>query len=230
MPSRRPLLVLIALAALVPALAAAPAHADQAYDKVATAFAQSGGHLDPCAFTQAELEAAVRGIPPAIRNVVPALRKAMTDGIAAHERGDCRGVRPAEEGTTGGAVPGGTAGRAPPVTTPPVTTVPQTQAQTAPVVPPAATTPPPASTAPATAVPAQPAAETGPRERDRTPLLIALVAAGALLLLALLLWTAARLRGWDPPWAARVRHGWGEAGFRTTSTWSEFTDWLRLGR
>jgi hypothetical protein len=38
------------------------------------------------------------------------------------------------------------------------------------------------------------------------------------------------MRGWDPGWIARMRHGWGEAGFRTTSTWSEFTDWLRLGR
>jgi hypothetical protein len=38
------------------------------------------------------------------------------------------------------------------------------------------------------------------------------------------------MRGWDPSWIGRVRHGWREAGFRTTSTWSEFTDWLRLGR
>jgi hypothetical protein len=49
-------------------------------------------------------------------------------------------------------------------------------------------------------------------------------------LLALLLLGWARMRGWDPGWAARMRHAWGEAGFRTTSTWSEFTDWLRLGR
>lgn len=214
-----PLLALAALCALP-----AAASANQAYDKVAAAYAQAGGHLDPCAFTQAELEAAVRGIPPAIRNVVPALRRAMEDALAAHERGDCRGVRP-EEGATGGAAPATT----PTTTVPPVTTPPVTTTQTAPAVP-SATTPttPTTTTAPAPAA-TQPAAAT-PRERDRTPLVIALIVVGALVLLALLLWGLARMRGWDPPWFARVRHGWGEAGFRTTNTWSEFTDWLRLGR
>jgi hypothetical protein len=223
MSSHRPFAVLLALAALL--LPAAAASADPAYDKVASAYAQAGGHLDPCAFTQAELRAAVRGIPPAIRNVVPALRAAMVEGIAAHERGDCRGVKP-DEGTTGGATPGGAGSAVPPVTTPPVTTPPVTT-QTAPVAP-AATTPTTIAPAPATTQPAPAANGTG--ERDRTPLVIALIAVGALLLLALLLWGLARMRGWDPDWVARTRHGWGEAGFRTTSTWSEFTDWLRLGR
>ena len=222
MPARRRLAVPLALAALL-ALPAA-ASANQAYDKVAAAFAQAGGHLDPCAFTQAELEAALSGIPPAIRNVVPALRKAMEDGLAAHKHGDCKGVRP-DEGTTGGAAPGTT----PTTTVPPVTTPPATTTQTAPVVP-SATTPttPTTATAPAPGA-TQPAAATA-GERDRTPLVIALIAIGALVLLALLVWSLARMRGWDPPWFARMRHGWGEAGFRTTSTWSEFTDWLRLGR
>jgi hypothetical protein len=212
--------VLLALMLLAPAAA----RADQAYDKVASAYATAGGHLDPCAFTEAELKAAVRGIPPAIRNVVPALRAAMVEGIAAHERGDCRGVKP-EEGTTGGAAPATTT---PTTTTPPVTTPPVTT-QTAPAVP-AATTPTPTTTAPAPAqTTTQPAASTT-QERDRTPLLVALIAAGVLVLLALLLWGWGRMRGWDPGWTARVRHAWGEAGFRTTSTWSEFTDWLRLGR
>jgi cell division septation protein DedD len=201
------------------------AHANEAYDKVAGAYARGGGQLAPCAFTQPELEAAIRGIPPAIRRYVPALRRAIEAGIAAHERGDCKGVKP-EEGTTGGARVGGPASKptttAPPVTTPPVTTPPATT-QTAPAVP-GATTP---STGPATT---QPATATTTPERDRTPLVIALIAAGALVLLTLLLWGLGRMRGWDPAWAARTRHGWGEAGFRTTSTWSEFTDWLRLGR
>jgi hypothetical protein len=221
MPAPRHLAVLLAVALLA---LAAPARADQAYDEVASAYAQAGGHLDPCAFSTAKLTAAVRGIPPAIRNVVPALRAAMVKAIAAHERGDCRGVKP-EEGTTGGAQAGAT-GSAPPVTTPPVTTPPATT-QTAPAAP-TATTPTTVAPAPATTQPG--AATDRARERDRTPLLIALIAVGALVLLALLLWAVARTRGWDPGWAARMRHGWGEAGFRTTSTWSEFTDWLRLGR
>lgn len=224
-------LLALAVALLLPLLAwPALARADQAYDKVASAYAQAGGHLDPCAFTQAELQAAVRGIPPEIRDVVPDLRRAMLDGIAAHVQGTCRGGR-ADEGTTGGAgVPGSPGVTTPTTTQPPVTTPSQTT--TAPVVPaPVSTTPTTPAPAAATPAPAttsaQPAAA---HERDRTPLLVALVAVGALLLLALLAWGWARMRGWDPTWAARMRHAWGEAGFRTTSTWSEFTDWLRLGR
>jgi hypothetical protein len=201
------------------------AHADQAYDKVASAYATAGGRLDPCAFTAAELKAAVRGIPPAIRNVVPELRAAMVEGIAAHERGDCRGAKP-DEATTGGATPAATT---PTTTTPPVTTPPVTT-QTAPAVPAATTPTTPTTTAPAPAQTSTQPAASGTQERDRTPLVVALIAAGALVLLTLLLWGWARMRGWDPGWIARVRHGWGEAGFRTTSTWSEFTDWLRLGR
>jgi len=222
MHAPRRLLALLAVALLAALALAAPAQADKAYDKVADAYARAGGHLDPCAFTQAELEAAVRGIPANIRNVVPALRAAMVEGIAAHERGDCRGVKP-DEGTTGGAAPG----TVPTTTTPPVTTPPATE--TAPAAP-AATAP----TTPTTAAPApaatQPATTGTTREHDRTPLVIALIALGALVLLALLGWALARMRGWDPVWASRMRHAWGEAGFRTTSTWSEFTDWLRLGR
>jgi len=220
MRSLRHLTVLAAALAASALLPAASARADEAYDKVATAYAQAGGHLEPCTFTAAELKAAVRGIPPNIRNVVPALRAAMVEGIAAHERGDCRGVKP-EEGSIGGAAPGNT----PATTTPPVTTPPT---QTAPAAP-AVTTPTPTTTAPAPAA-AQPTTAGTTRERDRTPLLIALIALGALVLLALLVWGLARARGWDPMWAARTRHSWGEAGYRTISTWSEFTDWLRLGR
>jgi len=219
-----PVLALPALALSLSLALAAPAQANKAYDAVANAYARAGGHLDACAFTQAQLEAAVHGIPANIRNVVPALRAAMVEGIAAHERGDCRGIEPTE-GATGGATPG----HVPSTTVPPVTT-PAATTQTAPAVPTATTPTTPATTAPAPAAAAQPPAASTPPERDRTPLVIALIALGALVLLALLGWGLARMRGWDPPWASRMRHAWGEAGFRTTSTWSEFTDWLRLGR
>jgi hypothetical protein len=225
-PIHRGLALALGLSALL--LLAPAAQADQAYDQVSAAFSRAGGNLDPCAFTTAQLKAALRGVPPAFRNTIPDFLKAVHQGIAAHAHGKCKGRRPTEEGTTGGAA----AGTAPPgKTAPPVTTTP---AQAAPVAPtgtvPATTAPAPATTTPAPATaPAQPAAGAAHR-RDRTPLLVALIAVGALVLLALLLWMLARMRGWDPTWSARVRHGWGEAGFRATSTWSEFTDWLRLGR
>lgn len=230
-----------AVAALTLVLAA-EARADRAYDKVAGAYAQSGGQLDACAFTQRELEAALRGIPPAIRDVVPDIRRAIEEGIAAHRRGDCRGVRPGggASGTAGGATPpataepptatgpGATAPAAPPP--PPDTPTSAEPGATAPAVPPT-TTPAPPGDQSAAGEPApadeRAAADSG---RDLRPLVIALVVAGALLLVGLAVWGLAWLRGWDPAWMARMRHAWGEAGYRTTNTWAELVDWLRLGR
>ncbi len=217
--------VALALAAVLALAAAATAPADQAYDKVAAAYAQSGGQLDPCAFTQRELEDAVRGIPPQIRDVVPDIRRAMVEGIATHMRGGCRGAG-ADAGATGGAA-------VPPADDTPTTTAPPAPVDTATTPAPVDTTtaPAPAVTTPgAETTPAQPAATTATDDDEVAPLLIALVVAGALLLIALVLWGWARMRGWDPAWVARMRHAWGEAGFRTATTWSEFTDWLRLGR
>jgi hypothetical protein len=216
MPPRARVLTLLALLALALLVPAGVARANAAYDRVATAYAEGGGHLDPCAFTTAQLEAALAGIPPQVANVVPDLRRAMHGAIAAQARGACKGRK---IGSSGGAAA-------------PEATIPQVTTPTAP----AATTPAPAATTPSTIAPPttiqpqqrQPAAAPAHR-RDRAPL-VAAVALGALLLLALLLWLWARVRGWDPAWVARQRHAWGEAAFRTSSTWSEFTDWLRLGR
>lgn len=201
-------LPLLALALLVPA---ATAHANAAYDRVATAYAEGGGRLDPCQFSVAQLEAALAGIPPQVANVVPDLRRAMGDAIKTQARGGCKGRTPGSGGAT----------TPPAVATPPVTT-PTTAVPTTPAPAPT-TAPQPTATQP------QPAT-TPARHPDRKPLLVAAIAIGALLLLALGAWLWARMRGWDPAWIARQRHAWGEAGFRTTSTWSEFTDWLRLGR
>jgi hypothetical protein len=38
-----------------------------------------------------------------------------------------------------------------------------------------------------------------------------------------------RAQGWDPAWAAAVRHSWGEAGYRLAGAWAEFADWWRSG-
>jgi len=39
-----------------------------------------------------------------------------------------------------------------------------------------------------------------------------------------------RWRAWEPAWADRLRHAAGEAGWRASSTWAEFTDFVRYGR
>jgi hypothetical protein len=59
---------------------------------------------------------------------------------------------------------------------------------------------------------------------------IVLAAIAALLLLACAAWAFARSRAYEPHWLVSIRHAMAEAGFRTSATWAEFTDWARLGR
>lgn len=119
----------------------------------------------------------------------------------------------------------------------------------APIVPvpgattPAATTPAPVAPAPAPAAPAAPVAApktliivglsgTGGVNTDPNPapwvVMLAVIAGLALLLL--LIAAIARWRAWDPPWLRRARHSCAEATWRVSGTWSEFTDWVRIGR
>lgn len=56
------------------------------------------------------------------------------------------------------------------------------------------------------------------------------IALALLLLALLLLWAFARWWAWEPRWLVRGRHAAGEAGWRASAAWAEFTDWLRLGR
>lgn len=220
MTLRARILRVLAIAAALLLLPSATAFADRAtFDRVSAAYADNAGELEPCWFSQSDLESALAGIPRTFEDVVPDLRRAIEEGIAAHRRGECRGIAP-----TGGPSEAET-----PATTP---TTPTTPSETSAVTPPPAT--PPAATPPATGAPQQvtttPSVQPAGTKRSTKPLVIGAIALGALLLLSLLLWGWARLRGWDPKWAARARHAWGEAGFRVTSTWAEFSDWLRLGR
>jgi hypothetical protein len=59
---------------------------------------------------------------------------------------------------------------------------------------------------------------------------IAIIALAALLVLACLAWALARRRAFEPHWLLSLRHAMAEAGFRASATWSEFADWVRLGR
>jgi hypothetical protein len=59
---------------------------------------------------------------------------------------------------------------------------------------------------------------------------VALAAVAAVLLLACAAWAFARSRAYEPHWLVSLRHAMAEAGFRTSATWAEFTDWARLGR
>lgn len=54
-------------------------------------------------------------------------------------------------------------------------------------------------------------------------------ALGALLVLACAAWALARRRAYEPLWWLSLQHSLGEAGYRTSSTWAEFSDWARRG-
>ncbi len=58
---------------------------------------------------------------------------------------------------------------------------------------------------------------------------IAIAALAALLLAACIAWALARRSVFEPHWLLSLRHSLSEAGFRVSATWSEFTDWMRLG-
>jgi hypothetical protein len=63
------------------------------------------------------------------------------------------------------------------------------------------------------------------------PAPIVLLAAIAAVLAAIAAAVAlAGARGWDPAWAATVRHAWGETGYHASLTWAEFRDWFRSAR
>jgi hypothetical protein len=57
-----------------------------------------------------------------------------------------------------------------------------------------------------------------------------LIVAAAVLIVVFALVGLARWWAFEPPWLVRSRHATGEAGWRISAAWSEFTDWLRLGR
>ena len=59
---------------------------------------------------------------------------------------------------------------------------------------------------------------------------LALAILAGLFALAGLVVALARWRGWEPAWADDFRHAAGEAGWRASSTWAEFTDFVRFGR
>jgi hypothetical protein len=61
-----------------------------------------------------------------------------------------------------------------------------------------------------------------------TAAILAVVVA-AVLVLACIAWALARRRAFEPHWLLSLRHAMAEAGFRTSATWAEFTDWIRLG-
>ncbi len=59
---------------------------------------------------------------------------------------------------------------------------------------------------------------------------IMLAVVAGIVALACVAWALARAFAWEPHWSRSLRHAVAEAGFRASSTWEEFSDWVRSGR
>ncbi|HEX2016622.1 MAG TPA: hypothetical protein VGN69_07995 [Solirubrobacteraceae bacterium] len=179
--------------------------------------------VDPCAHSQQELSRARSQVPPDIQQYAPDFPAALDAALAARARGACSGAAASSGAAAAPGAPGGaTSGSGPGGGVGPGAGSGSGGAGTP--GPPATGSAPPADrsilaalTAPVVAGGAAP-----------VPLLIILILAGVLGLGALGWWLA-RWRGWEPRWLPDLRHTVAESGYRAAGTWSEFTDWVRLG-
>ncbi|HEX3392857.1 MAG TPA: hypothetical protein VHS55_09860 [Solirubrobacteraceae bacterium] len=138
-----------------------------------------------------------------------------------------------------GAQPGTVApGSTTPTSSTPTSAIPTTATPSTPAAttPQSATPTGPATAAPATTTPGTPATlgivKVKPQKSSNRLSGLALILAivGALLLLAALIWAAARWMGLQPRWTTATMYSLREASYHASATWAEFSDWAKLGR
>lgn len=196
------------------------------------AYVKSGGRLDPCQFTPAQLKSAKASIPEDLKQYGASLIAAMDDAIAANAQGACnKSKHPATQPPAASQTTPPPASRSTP---PPASSAHVTQQ--APTAPAQAQAPPTPTAAPtpvaqiATDDSIQLAAHTTAVVTDPPVPLVVLAILAALLALSALTFGVVRWRAWEPAWSVRLRHAAGEAGWRASATWSDFADFVRLGR
>jgi hypothetical protein len=218
----------VALACAVALVAPVAAHAD-AFDQVFAQY-QRTGKIDPCRFTAKQLEQAKSQVPNDIEQYAPDFPQALDAAAAQRAKGAC--AKPPAAATTTTQAPATGAAAKPPAagsapagrgTAPPGTTAAQPAAAPQPQPDPKA-----AAVVADDAIPA--AARIAGKGTGADSSVVVLAGLGGLVLLALALWGAARWWAFEPPWLVRWRHAVAEAGWRAGNAWSEFTDWVRLGR
>ncbi len=195
--------------------------------------------LDACHYTTEELKKAKAYVPVDAEQYNAALIAAFDDALAARAQGACNKknnqTTPPPAGTT---TPPAASGTTPPPPPASQTVDPQAQAQAQAQVgqpQPAQAPPTPSSEpAPAPAIAAGNEIALASQTSEivpETPFpMLALAILLGLLALLMLAFGAVRWFAWEPHWAVRFRHAAGEAGWRASSTWSDFADYVRLGR
>lgn len=193
------------LAAVLLSLAlAAPALADVG-SKLLKDFSDDGA-LNACNYSEDELTQIKGEIATDTDAYSPDLRSAIDALLEQRAQGSCDTGQASSAGATSTGAGGGGAG-APPA--------PEAQPTASPLI----------------SNDAIAAAARAGDEGDTPPFpLLALAALMALAALGAIVYGAIRFTGWAPAWAPRARHAVAEAGWRASSTWAEFADFVRFGR
>jgi hypothetical protein len=224
----RRILVFLVACALSLACAAA-AQADLLTD-IGKDYTQDG-RLDPCKYTEKQLRDLKAAIPNDFEQYSD-FGAVVDDALAKRAQGACRKGGTATPGNT--TAPPAATGTTPPP--PPAATGTPSTGTVTPGTPAAAAPPPTPGTAPTPAPDVAARDSIGLAARSTEPAtdapfpLIALAVLAGLLALGTLVFGVVRWRAWEPAWADRFSHAAGEAGWRASSTWSEFTDFVRFGR
>jgi hypothetical protein len=222
------------IAALITGLTLSLALAATASANLATDILQDyipDGRLNVCSYTQAELKKIKNAVPLDQNAYTPDFIAAIDDAIARRAEGACNKKKAAPQVAAPPAnstvtppppPPAASTGKAPAVRATPGKPAPAAPAPT-PVADPQ---PAPGVVSDAISVAAQ---DTDTSSAAPFPIVVLAILAG-LLALGALLFGVARWFAWEPAWAVRMRHATGEAGSRASSTWAEFTDFVRFGR
>lgn len=192
------------------------------------------GRIDPCKYSEKQLKTLKGLIPNDLEAYDAGFSPAIDDALARRAEGACNKSK-AKGDATAAPAPAGGGSAQPPAPSAAATGAPA-PAPAAPAAP-AAAQPPPTPAAQPTPAPAVAAGDpiavaartTDPATGAPFPVLALAILAGLFALSGLVV-ALARWRGWQPAWADDFRHAAGEAGWRASSTWAEFTDFVRLGR
>lgn len=227
--------ILLLAAALLSLVLAVPASADLG-DKLVKDFADDAS-LDACIYTEAEVKLMKSLIGNDTDAYTPEVRDAVNALFEERAQGKCNKKKQrqtsGDSGASGGSGTSGAAGSGGSGNSSSGT--PSTAGAETPAAPGVAQ-PAPTPATPQTAAPLidNGAIQTALRTADEGdvppfPLLV-LAALLALMALGAIAYGVIRFTGWEPAWAPRARHAAAEAGWRASSTWAEFTDFVRLGR
>ncbi len=227
---RRTTPFLLILALTVAWASPAAARTLNVYERMVVEFIKTQ-KLDACSYSVKDLKAAKGQIPVDQNQYGAALVAALDDAIAARAQGACdKKKAPAASVADQSSAPPPAAGQTPSASAAPQAGAPSTAAPAAAQAPPTPTAEPSPAASIATDDAIALASNSTQVATDPPFPVLILAIVGALLALCAMTFGFARWFAWEPAWSVRMRHSAGEAGWRASSTFAEFADFVRLGR